>query len=205
MATTRVKICGITNIDDARCAVFAGADALGFVFYRKSSRYISPAAAAEIVALLPPFVTTVGLFVNAGNNEIQQTMKTAGLNVAQLHGDESPEECAVSSYPVIKAIRVKDAESLNGVDRYSVAGLLLDAWNDSHYGGTGETFDWQLAKRLAGGLPLILAGGLTPDNVAAAITTVHPYAVDVSSGVESSPGNKDHDKIYQFIQQVRQA
>lgn len=205
MATTRVKICGITNIDDARYAVSAGADALGFVFYRNSPRYISPAAVAEIVAQLPPFVTTVGLFVNADSNEIQRTMKTAGLNIVQLHGDEPPEECAVSSYPVIKAIRVKNPESLNGVDRYAVAGLLLDAWNDSHYGGTGETFDWQLAKRLAAGLPLILAGGLTPDNVAAAITTVHPYAVDVSSGVESSPGNKDHDKIYQFIQQVRQA
>jgi len=205
MAATRIKICGITNLDDACCAVAAGADALGFVFYPKSPRYIAPEAAAKIVATLPPFVTTVGLFVNMPRKDIQQTMKTAGLNVVQLHGDESPDECVVPGYPVIKAIRVKDAESLNGVERYSVAGLLLDAWNDNHYGGTGEIFDWQLAKRLTAGVPVILAGGLTPENVAAAVATVNPYAVDVSSGVEISPGNKDHDKIYQFIQQVRQA
>jgi len=205
MATVRVKICGITTLDDARCAVSAGADALGFVFHPQSPRYISPEAAAKISALLPPFVTTVGLFVNVQRNEIQRTMKTAGLQVVQLHGDESPDECVIPGYPVIKAIRVKDAGSLTDIDRYDVAGLLLDAWNDSHYGGTGETFDWQLAKRLTAGLPVVLAGGLTPDNVAAAVTTVHPYAVDVSSGVECSPGSKDHNKIYQFIQHVRQA
>ncbi len=203
MALTRVKICGITNHDDAHCAVAAGADALGFVFYDKSPRCISAAAAAEIVATLPPFVTTVGLFVNAAAGEVERTIEIARLNIAQLHGDEQPADCAILNVPVIKAVRVKSAGSLSNVGAFRVAALLLDAWNDDRYGGTGETFDWQLAQKLTAGQPLILAGGLTPDNVAAAIATVNPYAVDVSSGVERSPGIKDHDKIYQFIEQVR--
>ncbi len=205
MAATRIKICGITTLDDARCAVAAGADALGFVFYPKSPRYITAAAAGKIVAALPPFVATVGLFVNMADSKIQQTMETARLNVVQLHGDELPEDCLIPGYPVVKAVRVKSTDSLNGIDRYQVSALLLDAWNDENYGGTGEKFDWQLAKTFTADCPVILAGGLNPDNVAAAIGTVHPYAVDVSSGVEASPGKKDHDKIYQFIQQVRQA
>jgi phosphoribosylanthranilate isomerase len=131
-------------------------------------------------------------------------VRQSGINVIQLHGDESPEECDFDSYPVIKAIRVKDAGSLAGVERYPVSALLLDAWNDQQYGGTGESFDWQLARNLTGHLPLILAGGLNPNNVAEAIKVVNPYAVDVSSGVEESPGRKDHDKIHKFIQQVRQ-
>ena len=205
MAATRIKICGITNLDDARCAVAAGADALGFVFYAKSPRYMTAKAAGDIVAALPPFVTTVGLFVNMAGSEILQTMKTARLNVVQLHGDELPEDCMIPGYPVVKAVRVKSSDSLNGIDRYQVSALLLDAWNDDHYGGTGEKFEWQLAKTLTADRPVILAGGLNPDNVATAIITVNPYAVDVSSGIEISPGKKDHDKIYQFIQQVRQA
>jgi len=205
MAATRIKICGITNLDDARCAVAAGADALGFVFYAKSPRYMTAKAAGDIVAALPPFVTTVGLFVNMAGSEILQTMKTARLNVVQLHGDELPDDCMIPGYPVVKAVRVKSTDSLNGIDRYQVSALLLDAWNDDHYGGTGEKFEWQLAKTLTADRPVILAGGLNPDNVATAIITVNPYAVDVSSGIEISPGKKDHDKIYQFIQQVRQA
>jgi phosphoribosylanthranilate isomerase len=205
MAATRIKICGITTLDDARCAVAAGADALGFVFYTKSPRYITAEAASEIIAALPPFVTTVGLFVNMAGRDIEKTMETARLNVVQLHGDELPKDCIIPGYPVVKAVRIKSADSLKGVDRYPVSALLLDAWNDDYYGGTGEQFDWQLAKTFTADCPVILAGGLNPDNVAAAITTVHPYAVDVSSGVEVAPGQKDHDKIYQFIQQVRQA
>ena len=204
MATTRVKICGITNLEDAQCAVAAGADALGFVFYENSPRYVHPEKVGQIVSALPPFVTTVGLFVNADAEMIQQTMLTTGLNVVQLHGDESPEDCILNPYPVIKAVRVKGVESLTGIDNYHVSALLLDAWNDQQYGGTGESFDWQLAKKLTGRLPLILAGGLNPDNVAQAIQVVNPYAVDVSSGVEESPGRKDHNKIREFIQQVRQ-
>ncbi|MFK5927100.1 MAG: phosphoribosylanthranilate isomerase [Desulfuromusa sp.] len=202
--TTKIKICGITNIDDALFAVEAGADALGFVFYEKSPRYVLPETVQQIISVLPPFVTTVGLFVNASAETIEPTMRMTGINVIQLHGDESPEQSVFSSYPVLKAVRVKDADSLAGIERYPVSALLLDAWNNQQYGGTGESFDWQLARKLTGKLPLILAGGLNPDNVAEAIRVVAPYAVDVSSGVEISPGHKDHDKIYKFIQQVRQ-
>ncbi|MDX2479815.1 MAG: phosphoribosylanthranilate isomerase [Desulfuromusa sp.] len=204
MARTRIKICGITNLEDALCAVDAGADALGFVFYAKSPRYVLPEQVGQIISKLPPFVTTVGLFVNAAPETIKQAMRTAGLNVVQLHGDEAAEDCYLNPYPVIKAVRIKDADSLAGIDQYSVSALLLDAWSDQQYGGTGESFDWQLAKKLTDQLPLILAGGLSPDNVAQAIQVVNPYAVDVSSGVEVRPGAKDHDKIRQFIQQVRQ-
>jgi phosphoribosylanthranilate isomerase len=204
MASIRIKICGITNLDDALCAVAAGADALGFVFYEKSPRYVLPEKVGQIVVQLPPFVTTVGLFVNADAETIRQTMWTAGLNVVQLHGDETAEDCSLSPYQVIKAVRVKDADSLAGIDHYNVSALLLDAWNERQYGGTGEQFDWQLAKQLTGRLPLVLAGGLTLDNVAQAIRIVSPYAVDVSSGVEVRPGFKDHNKIRKFIQQVRQ-
>ncbi|WP_321365799.1 phosphoribosylanthranilate isomerase [uncultured Desulfuromusa sp.] len=201
----RIKICGITNLEDALCAAEAGADALGFVFYKGSSRYICPEKVRDITAALPPFVVTVGLFVNAGSEMIEQVMHTAGLGVVQLHGDETPEDCVLAPYPVIKAIRVKDAGSLTEAENFQVSALLLDAWSDQHYGGTGESFDWQLAKKLTGRRPLILAGGLNPENVAGAIRTVNPYAVDVSSGVEKSPGHKDHDKVYKFIQQVREA
>lgn len=203
MAASRIKICGITNLEDALCAVTAGADAIGFVFYEKSPRYVHPEKVGQIVSELPPFVTTVGLFVNADPEIIKQTMRTAKLNVVQLHGDEAPEDCSLSPYPVIKAVRVKDADSLVGIDNYNVSALLLDAWNDQQYGGTGESFDWQLAKKLTGRLPIILAGGLTPDNVAQAIQVVNPYAVDVSSGVEKSPGRKNHNKIREFIKQVK--
>lgn len=201
---TKIKICGITTIDDALFTAEAGADALGFVFYEKSPRYVHPEKVAKIVSELPPFVTTVGLFVNAAPDTIKQTMRIAGLGVVQLHSDESPDDCILNPYPVIKAVRVKDADSLAGLDNYPVSALLLDAWNDQHYGGTGESFDWLLARALTGHRPIILAGGLTPGNVAQAVQVVNPYAVDVSSGVEKSPGNKDHDKVRQFIQQVKQ-
>ena len=202
--TTKIKICGITNIEDALCAVAAGADAIGFVFYDKSPRYVHPETVKQIISTLPPFVTTVGLFVNAGVETVAATVQMTGIKVIQLHGDEAPEECDFASHPVIKAVRVKDASSLAGIEKYRVSALLLDAWNDQQYGGTGESFDWQLARNLTGQLPLILAGGLNSDNVAEAIRVVNPYAVDVSSGVEESPGHKDHDKIHKFIQQVRQ-
>ncbi len=203
MALTRVKICGITNQKDALCAVAAGADALGFVFYAKSPRHVSAEQVKRIVAELPPFVTTVGLFVNTAYETIQQTMEITGLNVVQLHGDESPEDCRLIPYPVIKAVRVKDVDSVAEIGSYHVSALLLDAWNDQQYGGTGESFDWQLAKSLTASQPLILAGGLNPGNVAEAIQIVNPYAVDVSSGVEECPGRKDHKKIHDFIQQVK--
>ncbi|OEU73071.1 MAG: N-(5'-phosphoribosyl)anthranilate isomerase [Desulfuromonadales bacterium C00003093] len=205
MANTRVKICGITNVEDALQAVEAGADALGFVFYHRSPRFVTPREVQKIIAELPPFVTTVGLFVNEPLPRIRRTMAAARLDVVQLHGDESPEDCLIEPLRVIKALRIKDAASLEGAARYQVSALLLDAWSDEHYGGTGLSFDWQLVRRLTGKRPLILAGGLTPENVVAAVRQVKPYAVDVSSGVEAAPGKKDHRKVAEFICRVRNA
>ena len=205
METPRVKVCGITDLADAQAVVAAGADALGFVFYEKSPRCVATEKAAEIVAALPPFVTTVGLFVNAGQDVISSTMMTAGLDVAQLHGDETPADCRLAPWRTIKALRVKNADSLHSAADYPVSALLLDAWSDDAYGGTGKQFDWQLVQQLNSQCPVILAGGLNPDNVAAAIATAKPYAVDVSSGVELSPGRKDIEKVNKFIQQVRNA
>ena len=203
MTETRVKICGITSVDDALVAVDAGADALGFVFYEKSPRVVSPAQAAAIIRRLPPFVSTVGLFVNAERVTIESTMLNCGLDVIQLHGDESPRDCLFPGHRVIKALRIKDAASLERAAGYEVSALLLDAWSARVYGGSGEVFDWTLLKDFAGRHPVILAGGLNPENVAQAIRQVRPYAVDVSSGIESSPGKKDLKKVAEFIRQVR--
>lgn len=205
MANTRVKICGITNVADALQAVEAGADALGFVFYSKSPRYVTPHEVQKIIAELPPLVTTVGLFVNEPISRIRRTMAAARLDVVQLHGDEQPEDCLIEPLRVIKALRIKDASSLKGAERFEVSALLLDAWSDESYGGTGLGFDWQLAKRLTGKRPLILAGGLTLENIIDAVRQVKPYAVDVSSGVEAGPGKKDHQKVTEFICRVRNA
>lgn len=205
MADTRVKVCGITSVDDALVAVRAGTDALGFVFYQKSPRYVAPEQVAAIVSALPPFVTTVGLFVNSDPEDITRIMAQTGLQVVQLHGDETPEQCRIKNYPVIKALRVKDANSLQQLSDYPVSALLLDAWSDDQYGGTGRQFDWQLLHKTPCHKPIILAGGLNPRNVVTAIRQVKPYAVDVSSGVESSPGRKDMNLVTQFIQQVKTA
>lgn len=205
MANTQIKICGITNIEDALQAVEAGADALGFVFYEKSPRFVTPHDVQRIIAELPPFVTTVGLFVNEPIPRIRRTMAAARLDVVQLHGDEQPEDCLIEPLRVIKGLRVKDATSLDGVDQYEVSALLLDAWCDEAYGGSGKQFDWQLAKRLTAKQPLILAGGLNPENIVDAVRQVNPYAVDVSSGVEAKPGKKDHQKVAEFICRVRNA
>lgn len=203
MAVTRVKICGITSIEDALAAVAAGADALGFVFYAKSPRAVSVQQAAEIVRQLPPFVTTVGLFVNEKPEVVERTMAACGLDLIQLHGDETPHGCRFEGRRVIKALRVQNRASLLLAEDYAVDGLLLDAWSDEVYGGSGERFDWQLLKDFASTRPVILAGGLTPLNVADAIRQVLPFAVDVSSGVEAAPGKKDHEKVAEFIRQVR--
>ncbi len=205
MASTRIKICGITNVEDALQAVEAGADALGFVFYAKSPRFITPQEAQTIIAELPPLVTTVGLFVNEPMPRIRRAMAAARLDVVQLHGDESPQDCLLEPLRVIKALRVQDASSLAAADSYQVSALLLDAWCDEAYGGTGKRFDWQLAKRLTGQRSLILAGGLNPENIIDAVRLVKPYGVDVSSGVEARPGKKDHQKVAEFICRVRNA
>lgn len=205
MAATKIKICGITNVEDALQAVEAGADALGFVFYAGSPRCVDAEQVRAITDRLPPFVAKVGLFVNEARATIEKTMATAGLNLIQLHGDEQPDDCIFERWPVVKALRIKNAESLQGLEAYRTCALLLDAWSDDAYGGTGHSFDWQLLRNLSSERPLLLAGGLKPENVATAIATVNPYAVDVSSGVEQTRGRKDHEKVKEFIKQVRNA
>lgn len=199
----KVKICGITSLEDALAAVEARADALGFVFVEKSPRCVSPQKAAAIIATLPPFVQTVGLFVDDDPERINWTADFCGLDVIQLHGEESPDFCTEIRRRIIKVFRVKDAASLSSLARYQVAGYLLDAWSPDAHGGTGTTFDWSLARELTGSRPIILAGGLSPDNVREAIDIVRPYGVDVSSGVESSPGKKDLEKVRKFIAEVK--
>jgi phosphoribosylanthranilate isomerase len=201
----KVKICGITNIDDARHAAACGADALGFVFFAKSPRSIGPEEARSIIAALPPFVASVGLFVNEDPQRIRSIADFCGLDTLQLHGDEPPERCFFAPRRVIKALRVKDATSLFGHGSYAVSALLLDAWNAENYGGTGHRCDWEMAATIASERMMLLAGGLTPENVAEAVRTVRPYGVDVSSGVESSPGCKDRQKVADFIRNAKAA
>jgi phosphoribosylanthranilate isomerase len=199
----KVKICGITNLEDALTAVDAGADALGFVFHSTSPRHIFPEQAADIIKQLPPFIQTVGLFVNESRDIINTTADQCGLDIVQLHGDETPGFCSSINRRIIKAFRIKDFFSLDSVSDYRFAGCLLDAWSPAAHGGTGQTFNWEIASAAAAQRPIILAGGLTPDNVAEAVRRVKPYAVDVSSGVECSPGHKDAAKIKKFIIQAR--
>ena len=194
----RIKICGITNIEDALLALEAGADALGFVFFKQSPRNISPEQAAAIIRRLPPFVQTVGLFVNEQLTVVNKIADLCGLDLVQLHGEETPEFCAGVNRRVIRAFRVKDSTSLDQIRDYDVAACLLDAWSPSAHGGTGKTFNWEIAATAAASRCIILAGGLTPDNVAEAVKAVRPYAVDVSSGVESTPGCKDRRKMFEF-------
>jgi len=203
----KVKVCGITNAEDALAAVEAGADALGFIFYEKSPRYVVPAVASRIIAELPPLVLPVGVFVNAGVASVRSIMDTCGLGMVQLHGDENASYCQELSRPAMKALRLKDRGSLLAMAEYrgrgGVRGFVLDTFSEVAYGGTGQITDWSLAAEAAKSTPVLLAGGLTPDNVTEAIRTVHPYGVDVSSGVESAPGKKDHAKIRAFLNAVR--
>ena len=207
LMSVRVKICGITNRGDADAAVEYGADALGFIFYAASSRFIELKAAAEIIGALPPFVAKVGVFVDASLDEILRTTRACGIGVAQLHGNETPEFCnevGASGLEVIKAFRVKDEASLAALETYRTQGVLLDSYVPGQLGGTGEVFNWNLALRAKEfGRPIILAGGLTPENVAQAVESVHPYGVDVSSGVEASPGKKDLQKVRAFIDSAK--
>lgn len=206
MSAVRSKICGITRIEDALAAVDAGADAIGLVFYPPSPRAVSVVQARAIIAALPPFVTTVGLFVNASRCELNETLEAVALDLLQFHGDETPEDCEGYHRPFIKALRVKPGDDIAAACRvYARAGgLLLDAYVPGVPGGTGETFDWSLIPKDLS-KPVILAGGLSPDNVAQAIAQVQPYAVDVSGGVELHKGIKDHGKIRAFMKAVRGA
>lgn len=202
----RVKICGITREKDLHAACDAGADALGFVFYEKSPRNVSTMAAAALVRELPPFVQSVGLFVNADPAFIEAVLETVPLDLLQFHGDESPADCARYGRPYIKAVRVnRDTDLLKcAADFEDARGLLLDAYVPGVPGGTGERFDWSLIPEK---MPkaVILSGGLTPDNVAEAVEQVRPWAVDVSSGVEMAKGIKDAHKIAQFIANAKEA
>ncbi|MBF0132681.1 MAG: phosphoribosylanthranilate isomerase [Magnetococcales bacterium] len=201
----RVKICGITRREDALAAIDAGADAIGLVFYERSPRAVTVARAVELVAALPPFVTVTGLFVNASKMDIETTASRVGLDLLQFHGDETPEFCAQFSNRIIKALRVAGHGDMQAASDYRVAGILYDAKVSGVQGGSGRSFDWSLLAHHPGNAPLILAGGLHPGNVAHAITQVRPYAVDVSSGVESSPGVKDHALMKRFVREVHGA
>ncbi len=201
----RVKICGITRIEDAKHAVSAGADALGFVFYPKSPRYVTPKVASDIIKQLPPFVNMVGLFVNANKQDVSDILDSVPLDLLQFHGDESEADCNAYNKPYIKAIRVRSTAMIEAAqdEFWSARALLLDAYKPGIPGGTGEAFDWDLIpSEIERKTSVILAGGLNSDNVTNACVKVAPYAVDVSGGVESSKGIKDHQKVNDFINEV---
>jgi phosphoribosylanthranilate isomerase len=201
----KVKVCGITTYRDAVLALDLGADALGFNFYPGSPRYVDPQSARAIIQKLPPFGVFVGLFVNADTPAfVAEVARAAGVQVLQLHGDETPEYCrALSDWILIKALRIGDKPIETSAGEYPVQALLLDARDEALYGGTGKSFDWNLAREIGMTRPLILAGGLRAENVAAAIRMVRPYAVDVCSGVESRPGTKDAARLAEFMNEVR--
>jgi phosphoribosylanthranilate isomerase len=201
----KVKICGITNYEDARLALDQGVDALGFNFFPSSSRYIRPRDASAIIRRLPPFAVSVGLFINVPEvKDVVEIAQSAGVHVIQLQGDESPAYCQkLADWPVIKAIRIGERGIPDNLADYSVQSFLLDAKDEVLFGGTGKSFDWRLTQGIQFPCPIILAGGLRPDNVREAIRIVRPYAVDVCSGVESRPGKKDPGKLIDFMNEVR--
>ncbi len=201
---TEIKICGITRREDALCAAESGADALGFIFHPKSPRYITVERARAIVAELPEGIVTVGVFVNRPAEEVERTMEACGLDLIQLHGDESSAYCR--RFPagrVIKAIALRTAEELGQLADYEVRAFLVDARDAGRYGGTGKRADWELAARLGESHPLILAGGLAEENIAEALASVAPGAVDINSGGEQSPGIKDHDRLRRIVGIIR--
>ena len=201
----KVKICGLTNLEDALISINSGADILGFIMYSKSKRYIKPIDVRHITSQLPPFISKVGVFVNENPRNVLEILSYAHLDYAQLHGDETPEDCEyVGPERVIKVFRFKNIEEINIIENYigKVKAILLDTYSSRVYGGTGEPFDWNIAKAVKerySELPIILSGGLKPENVREAISIVNPYCVDVSSGVEKAPGRKDPQKISEFI------
>lgn len=204
MPPVRVKICGITCLEDGLAAAEAGADAIGLMFYRPSARYIEPALAKPIADALPPFVHRVGVFVNPTAEEVRQTLATCPLDALQFHGEESLDFCRQFGVRVIKAFRMRDASSLEELARFPVEAWLLDAYVEGQRGGAGRTFNWELAVQAKSlGRPILLAGGLHPENVAAAIAQVQPYGVDVSSGVEVTRGRKDPGRLQAFMHAVR--
>lgn len=204
---TRIKVCGITRPEDAQQAVAAGVDALGFIFAEKSRRKVDPDQARRIISALPPFVDAVGVFVNSDPAKVRELIEHCGLTVVQLHGQESVEYCQAMPVRVVKAFSIRPETTAQDFTPYTgaAAGLLFDTWHEQLAGGTGETFDWSMLAKFTIPLPLILAGGLGPDNVGAAVRLVRPFAVDVNSGVEVSPGVKDHGLITAVVKEVRLA
>lgn len=202
----RVKICGITSLEDALEAVDAGADALGFMFYAKSPRFVPAEAAGEIIRRLPPFVAKVGVFVNPSEEEVRRAIAGAGIDTVQFHGAETTEFCARFGLKVIKAFRIRDEDSLKALPAYKVSAWLLDSYVAGEFGGTGEKFSWDLAVAAGRlGCPVILAGGLKPENVADAVRQVRPFGVDVSSGVEAAPGRKAASMVRAFVRAAKTA
>lgn len=198
----KVKICGITNLEDAMAAMKWGADALGFVF-APSPRHVTVEQVVTIVAGLPPFVCKVGVFVDSELEEVKETMIACSLNLAQLHGSERPDYCEALFPKVIKSFRVEDESVLEIIPRYKASAYLLDSYHATLKGGTGQSFDWEIAKKAIRFGPVILSGGLSSVNVGQAVNRVKPYAVDVSSGVESEPGKKDHEKLRAFLKAAK--
>jgi len=204
--SVKIKICGVTNVADALAAAEAGADMIGLNFYEGSPRHVSLAAAVEIHRALPPFVLRVGVFVNPEEELVIRALGDCGLSLLQFHGDEPSEFCTQFGAMSLKAFRIQNAESLAALESYQTDAFLLDAHSKSGLGGTGETFNWDLAVEAQKfGKPIFLAGGLTPENVAEAVRKVQPFAVDVSSGVESAPGKKDAAKVRAFIAATKAA
>lgn len=207
MISVKVKICGITNLRDAEAAIEMGADLLGLNFYPESPRYISPDKACKLVSKLPTFVDIVGVFVNSDAKEVKQIAEDCRLNWAQFHGDETPGFCAAlgqDDFKTMKAIRVKDATDIEYAHNFSTDALLLDAYHPNQYGGTGKSFNWQKASSMMGHLytKVFLAGGITPENAAEAVT-LGLYGIDVCSGIESQPGKKDHKKMRKLFENIR--
>jgi len=195
----KVKVCGMTSLKDALVAVEGGADAVGFIFYKKSPRSVTMKTVREIVLELPPFVDTVGVFVDETAEQINKIADYCNLDIIQLHGDESPTFCKKIRRKVIKAFRIKDMQSVKKLSSFQVSGFLLDTFSENLHGGTGKVFDWNLALPAKKFGPVIMAGGLTPNNVQQAVRQIRPYGVDVCSGVESEPGIKDHKKVRAFL------
>lgn len=198
----RIKICGITNIEDALAAVDYGADALGFIFVKESPRYILPEMAKEIISHLPPFVTTVGVFVNEESSKMRETLELTGVNILQLHGDEAPDACNIW-HRVVKAFRVRDFTDLKPLENYRTSAFLLDTYSPEQFGGTGQIFNWDIAVEAKRFGRIVLSGGLTPDNIEKAVIWVRPYGIDVCSGIEEDKGKKDLKKMRIFIEKAK--
>lgn len=197
-----IKICGITNANDARTATECGTDAVGFIFYKESPRYITPERAADIIKELPDHIFTVGVFVNHKPDDVKRIIDQTGINVIQLHGNEKPDACNHDSVKVWKAIRIVNRNELSMLNEYSVDAFVFDTYHKKLYGGTGKTGNWQLARKASEKYKVILSGGLYPGNIADAISTVNPFGVDINSGIESAPGKKDKQKLLQLFTKI---